>query len=168
MGQTYSGKLKITHEQTYTNVLDLESVTSTLTKAITKNITNGTGANKAQAVWSDTRSLLTTANEEIDLRAIVNGFGTLTAAKIKYIIINPVTVTTGYRLLVGGAASNAWSACFADPSDILRVDSGSPVVLSSLVDGWTVDATHKQLKIENPSGGTFEYEIIVVCEGTVA
>ena len=168
MGQTFTGNLDIRFRQAYTNVLDLESPISSLDEKIAKAWTNGTGSGKAQASWSDIRSILTTANEELDLTALANAFGTLTIAKVKMLIINPVTATTGYRLLVGGAAANAWSAFLADPSDIVRVDSGSPLVLTSLIDGWTVDATHKMLKIENPSGGTFEYQIIIVGEGSVA
>lgn len=169
MGQTIAGSIKVVWDHRYENALDLTTVSDRISnKTISKPFTNGTGANKAQHVFSDVRSILTTASEEIDLRALVNGFGTLTSAKVKAILINPITVASGYRLLVGGAAANAFSACFADPSDIIRVDSGSPMLLTSLVDGWTVDATHKMLKIENPSGGTFEYEILVLVEGSVA
>lgn len=168
MGQTTTGSVEIIWNHSYTNAQDLNSVLDALKKNIKVTLANGTGANKAQHVFTDKRSLLTTVSEEIDLKTLTNAFGTLAITKIKAILINPITATTGYRLLVGGAAANAFSACFADPSDKVRVDSGSPLLLSSFVDGWTVDATHKLLKIENPSGGTFEYEILIFAEGALA
>jgi len=168
MAQSISGSLEIRYRQTYNNVLDLETFSSSLDERIQQAFTNGTGANKAQASWTDRRSLLTTTSEEIDLRALTNGFGTLTATKIKALIIRVRTTTPGYRLLVGGAASNAWEAWTTQTGSIIRVGAGSQLVISDWIDGLIVDATHKMLKIENPSGGTVEYDIIVLCEGSVA
>lgn len=170
MQNTSMGNTSITvnWKHIFNNGADMRAVVDKLDKEVKKTITDGTGAGKAQAVYADTRSLLTTASEDIDLRALVSTFGLLTATKIKAILINPVTAATGYRLLVGGAATNAFSACFGDASDVIRVDSGSLMLLTSLIDGWTVDTTHKLLKIENPSGGTFEYEILILVEGSVA
>lgn len=168
MSQTILGDISVVWNHTYVNALDLNNVTDKLAKTVKKSFTNGSGANKAQAVWTDSRSLLTTTSETLDLNALVNAFGTLSLSKVKAIMIYPTTATAGYRLLVSAGASNGWSACFGDASDVLRVDAGSPALLTSFVDGWTVDGTHKTIKIENPSGGTVAYEILILGEGTVA
>ncbi len=168
MGQTISGSLVVQYKQTYTNTLDIEAVTSSLTKSITKSFTDGTGASKAQAAWTDIRSLATTTSEDIDLTALTNAFGDLAFTSVKLLIINVLTATTGYRLLVGGASSNAWSAFVDDPSDIVHIGAGSAFVITDWIDGLDVDSTHKVLKVENPSGGTVQYEIIVLGEGAVS
>jgi hypothetical protein len=151
------------------NALDLRTLPDRIDKTYTQNYTAGTGANQSQIQWADSRSLLTTANETLDLRALTNdAFGTYTFAKLRELIIAVTTLTPGYRLLVGGAASNAFSAFAADPSDIVYVPAGGIFRISSPVDGFTVDATHKDLKIENPSGGTCAFDIIIIGTGTVA
>lgn len=171
MGQTLTrGSLKITVDHIVLNALDLNNITDTLNKSYSSAYTNGTGASKAQEVWHDKRSLLTTANEELDLTALAGGaFGTVNFSKIKSMIIHVNTATAGYRLEIGGAASNAFSAFVKDPSDIdICSASGTKILIDSPVDGATVDATHKMLKITNPSGGTVEYEIWIIGEGTVS
>jgi len=168
MAQTISGSVEIKCQYSYANQLVLETPISAFNQSIRKNFTYGSGANKAQAAWTDSRSLATTASEEIDLQALVNAFGNLSVAKIKALIISVKTTTTGYRLVVGGAATNAWEAWTTVPGSTIRVSAGSQLVLTDFVDGGIVDATHKILKISNPSGGTVDYDIIVICEGTVS
>jgi hypothetical protein len=162
MAQSLSGKVEIKPTLTFTNSLDNSTVTDATGANLhtTHNIANGTAANQANVQWHDTRSLNTTTSETLDLTALVGGaFGNVNLAKAKYVKIEVVTTTTGYRLLVGGGSTTPFTACFADPSDILRIDAGGVWYLDSPVDGWTVDSTHKLLTIENPSGGTIQYKI---------
>jgi hypothetical protein len=171
MATSLSGTVKTTPTLTYINTLDAQRVSATIDADVTRTATysNGTGANQAQHVWIDERSLLTTTDETLDLTSLANGaFGTLTFSKIKELIIQVTTATPGYRLLVGGAATNAVSGCLGDPSDIIRVDAGGQVHISSPVDGFAIDGTHKSLKIENPSGGTVAYRIMLVGLGSNA
>ena len=171
MGQTLTkASLKIILDHAVLNALDLNSIPDALNKSYSSAYTNGTGASKAQEVWHDKRTLLTTANEELDLTALAGGaFGTYNFSKIKALVIHVNTVTSGYRLEIGGAASNAFSAFVKDPSDIdLCAASGTKILIDSPIDGATVDSTHKMLKINNPSGGTVEYEIWILGEGTVS
>jgi len=130
---------------------------------------DGTGSGKAQHAFYDDRSLTTTASEELDLTAIAAAFGDVVFSKIKQILIEVTTATSGYRLEVGGAAANAWTEFVKDASDIVMAYAGGCTVLyNSPVNGGTVDGTHKMLKIYNPSGGTVAYKIWIVGEGALA
>lgn len=172
MAITLSGSVKHTPTFTYVNTLDAQTVTAAVaaTTARTQSYTNGTGANQAQHVWIDERSLLTTASETLDLTALAGGaFGTITAAKVKELWIDMLTTNTGYRLLVGAAATNAFDEPFdGDAEATGKVMAGGYWHTGSPVDGMTVDSTHKSLKISNPSGGTVNYRITIVCTGSNA
>jgi hypothetical protein len=50
---------------------DLAAATSPLTYERTEVLDNGTGANQANEVWSDTRTLTTGANETLDLNGVL-------------------------------------------------------------------------------------------------
>ena len=165
---TFAGTIKTTLTGTFANALDLTTVEDKLSKILTTAFTSGTGANKAQVLFSDERTLLTTTDETLDLMALTSAFGVTTLSKIKAIVVSVVTLSNGYRLQIGGAAANAVSGFFVDPGDILEVQAGSTLVLTAPVNGYAVDATHKDLKISNPSGGSVTYDIYLIGEGSVA
>lgn len=170
MSQNIAGSIKCQVNHTYNNVLDLSTVADTLAKVYTDAFTDGTGANKAQIVFHDKRSLLTTTTEEIDLAGVlVNAFGVATFTKVKAILINVNTVTAGYRLMIGGAAANAFETWVGAAGDIIKIGAGGFLALSSPVDGYVVTGgTADLLKIDNPSGGTVEYDIWIIGEGSIA
>jgi len=156
----------------FRNTLDLSTIDDSLVKSYSTSLTNGTGANKAQIQWADQRTLLTTAGETLDLRALVGAaFGTALFTKVKYLLIKPITATAGYRLEVGAADANQFCGSLGplkDATSLAIAGAGGGVKFESPVDGFTVDATHKDLKIYNPSGGSVTYDIIIIGEGSVA
>lgn len=81
------------------------------------------------------------------------------------LVINRTSVQNSY-LLVGAAASNEWHAPFGAAGDTARCAAGSQLMLSSLVDGWPVSGSAKNLKIANPSAVDVDYEICIL--GTTA
>lgn len=168
MSQTLTATVQAKIQAAYANALPLSSPTESFLKTITMNLVNGTGANKAQVLASDQRTLTTGTNETLDLKAMANAFGSAALTKIKAILFEVVTATTGYTLKVTAGASNGLSAFFSDASDELALQAGGGALLWAPVDGYTVDATHKTLKITNPSGGSVVYNIIVIGEGAVS
>jgi hypothetical protein len=140
--------------------------------AFSKELTNGTGASQANVFSYDEFDITTGATATIDLSALPTMFGTgnLSGAggKLKLLVLELVTATTGYTAKLMAGASNGFSACFSDASDELIFGAGSPLVIASLVDGFTVDSTHKTLKVTNPAGGTASYKLTVVGVGAVA
>ena len=170
MAQTFSGALKLILDYLHSNGLDKLTVPAKLKETYQESLTNGTGANKAQIFWSDTRSLDAAANETLDLQALTGGhFGTAVFSEVKALIIKVNTLTTAYLLEVGAAAGNQWTGAAAmlkDTSDIIQINAGGMLVWTSPVDGGTVDGTHKDLKINNPSAGAVSFDIIIIGEGT--
>ncbi len=169
MGQTLTATWKAQVSHTYANALDLSTVTDSMGDTITKSITNGTGANKAQVLWHDQRTLATTTGEDLDLAggALTNAFGAVTFTKIKGILLEVETTTTGYRLQIGGDANSL--PLFGATTDYLEVQAGGVLMLVAPVDGYTVTAdTGDILQVYNPSGGSVTYNITIIGEGSIA
>lgn len=140
---------------------------TTFTTDINKTtLGHGTGANKVNAEWSDQYTILTGANVELDLTALAGQHGTVTFSKVKALVIELVTATSGYSLTIGGAASNDFHIPFGASAGVASVGPASFYVYSNFVDGVTVDGTHKALKILNPAGGSAVVNVWILGEGT--
>lgn len=163
-----SASVVVAKKFSFRNSLDGRNVEDKLDKSYASALTDGTGANQGQIAYYDERSLPTTNSEELDLTALESAFGVASFTKVKHIIIEVTTLTAGYRLLIGGAASDAWETALGGAGDIDRVDAGGILVKTSPVDGFAVNSTNKILKIANPSGGGINYSIEIVGTGSVA
>lgn len=163
-----SASLVVARKFVFKDALDDRNVVDTLDKTYTSALSNGAGANKGQIAVNLQSTLGTASNEEWDLTAIATAFGDATLTKIKQIVIEALTLTTGYRLLVGGAASNAWETWTTVAGSIVRVDAGGILAIGSPVDGAAVNGTNKILKVANPSGGDFTYRLTIIGEGSIA
>lgn len=167
MAVTFTGNVRITVGGTLTNTdSDLQTTTSTLSYSQTHNITNGTGADQANMVWSDTRTLTASASESLDLAGgLTDGFGsTITFTKIKGIVINAASANTN-NVLVGGAASNQFINWVSDATDVIVVRPGASFVLMAPDStGFAVTAgTGDLLKVANSAGTTsVTYDIILI------
>lgn len=153
---------------TFTNAADLSSITDSLLKNKVTSFADGTGAGKAQIVVSDQRTISDGADETLDLKSLGAAFGSAAFAKLKALRIEVVTVTTGYTLKLKAGASNGLSAIFSDSSDELVLQAGGALTLEAPVDGYVVDATHKTVKVTNPSAGAVTYNLYLIGEGTVS
>jgi len=146
----------------YTNPLDLVTVKDIFDKSYTLELADGTGANQGDLQWHDTRSLGTSASEDIDLAgALVDAFGsTLTFAAVKAICIK--NNSTGTQVLsVGGGTSTPWAGFFANTSDILTINPGGVLFMMDGT-GWAVSAgTNDKLKIANAAGASVTYDILI-------
>ena len=174
MANSFSGYTKSQVNASLVIDLDLVDPTIAVAKPYQINYTNGTGANKAQVIWSDTRALDAaggaTPNETLDLAALATGIGSATVniSKLKCLILRLSTTTAGYTLKLKAGASNGFAAIFSDPSDELVLQAGGGIQLDAPVDGYTVDGTHKTILITNPSAGAVSYDIIAIGEGSLA
>ncbi len=164
-----SASMKVLLNSIFKNTRALATPTSTVQLSLSNDFVNGTGASHANVVWEDLRSLNTGTSETLDLAgALVGDFSTVTFTKIKAIAIWLVTASTGYRIEIGGAASNAFADWVGNANDVVKLQAGGTLALSAPVDGYTVTAdTGDLLKINNPSGGTVQYGIWILGEGTV-
>ena len=150
----------------FTNALDIETGISSINNSQSYTIADGTGANQANAVWSDTRTLSASASEEHDLAGgLTDIYGTTrTFTIIKAIFVSAAAANTN-NVLVGGSASNAFVNWVESATDIVTVHPGGMMmVVAPDATGFAVTAsTGDLLKVANSSSGTgVTYDIIIV------
>ena len=152
----------------------IESIASRAIKAGQTSISlaDGTSDFQCKFIWSDRFSLVATT-KTYDLTALavpnVAGYGTgspiITLAKVKAIYLINESVTDGQILYIGNAASNPWSACWDTATNRELVLPGSPMLKSNLMaqgtNPWTVDATHKNIKIDS-GANTITYTLVIL------
>lgn len=161
MATTVSGvSVKTTVACTSEKTVDLATTKDVLSQAYTTTYTNGTGSGNVNKAWHDTRTLVASGNETIDLSDLTDVFGeAISFTTIKDIFIKNEGTT---ELLVGGAASNAVVACFNDATDKVVIPAGGRFHWNGGAAGVAL-STSINLKIENSDTATAaEYDIILL------
>lgn len=163
---TLSASLKAAITALYAGSPDVGTLKQELAYSATASLANGTGANQANSLWIDTRTLAASANEELDLAGVLTDAfgGVLTLTKVKALLIEADDANVN-DVLVGGAASNAWAAMFGDATDVLKVKPGGFFMLVAPdANGLAVTAgTGDKLKLANSGGGTgVTYTIVLL------
>ena len=153
---------------TYSGDADLSTLTETIsgTNLPSWVVTNGTGADQADLLWHDQRTLSASTSEDLDLAgSLTNSFGTtVTFARIKGIIVSAAS-GNGDNIQVGGAASNQFVNWVANSSDIINVRPGGTFALIAPdATAYAVTAgTGDLLKINNAdSGAAATYDIYLI------
>ncbi len=158
--------LKLLVGATQTKVADLATASFPLAKTYALALASGTGANQADLLFSDTRTLSASSSEDLDLAAsLADVFGaTLTFVKVKAIIIRADPGNTN-NVIVGGAASNQFVGPFGSATHTIAIAPGGFfAICRGDVTGWGVTAgTGDLLKIANSgSGSSVSYDIIII------
>ena len=98
-----------------TGAPDLGSARASRDHVDSANWTNGTGANQADVVFSDTRNVAASTVDSLDLSGSLEDVlgNSAVFAKVKAIEIRAAS-TNGSTITVGGAASNAFVGPFAE------------------------------------------------------
>lgn len=128
--------------------------------------TDGTGANQAKILFSDTRTLAASATENLDLAGVLtDAFGnTVTFDKIKAIIVTAAPGNTN-AVIFGGAASAQAAPWFGDVSDTNVIRPGGLLcMVAPDATGFDVTATTADLlKMANGGGSTsVTYTIVLI------
>ena len=173
MSTSLTGSIKVVLDMAFKNTLDLSTITDPLKKTINIALADGTGADKAQVVWHDERTLATTTGEDIDLAgALACAYGVVTFTKIKAILIYVTTTTAGYRLEIGGSPNGGPLANWVGDaaSDKIKITAGglNLLVCPDAAGIGVTAGSADDLYVYNPSGGSVVYDIVVVGEGSVA
>lgn len=125
----------------------------------------GTGAGQINKLGWGTLSLAVSTPVTLDLTAI-SGMTTWTGdtafAKVKYLkIINGATAGGTKPLIVGVAASNAFNGQMGGTTPTETVEAGCELEWENKeAGGWTVDSTHKNVKV-NPGANAIVLTIII-------
>lgn len=166
MATTFSADVTVDYRSRITNQGGLNTIVEDLISdsgglpEFTFTLTDGTGNDQAQLQWYDSRTLTAGTSETLDLQALTGRHSdTITFSEVKWVIINIRSPGSSKSLTVGGAASNEWSALLGAAGDKYKVQQFD---MKIGCEGWTVDATHKNLKIENPGAGSVTYDIIIL------
>src|SRR3990167_2633557 len=118
-----SAKITMGFEAIQTNTLDVTSGRATTAITQVWNFANGTGANQASGVFTDTRTLSASATEDLDLAGVLtDAFGsTITVDKIKAIMVTAASGNTNAVQVTRPASNGAplfMAAVFPDATGI--------------------------------------------------
>ncbi|MEA3042974.1 MAG: hypothetical protein QOH47_812 [Sphingomonadales bacterium] len=129
---------------------------------------DGAGADQAQNVFCDERTLAASATENLDLAAsLTNALGsTITFTAIKAILIVANAGNTN-NVVIGGAATNTFTGPFGDATDKINLGPGDVFLVTRRgATGLAVTAdTGDILKIANSGGTTgVTYRVVIIGE----
>lgn len=125
---------------------------------------------KADLMFADTRTLAASATENLDMAGVLTtGLGAvITAAEVVAIWVKAAATNTN-NVVVGGAASNAFSGPFTGTTPKANLQPGN-AMLFTCPQGWPVTAgTGDILLIANSGAGTgVDYDIVIIARTVVA
>lgn len=150
---------------TYAGSPDLSTLRDVLAQNYNIALATGTGANQADVIFHDQRTLADGANEVLDLYAsgaLLDPLGVaLTIETLKALFI--YNQSADAALLIGGGASND-IGIMADTSDKLVLKPGGKFIWTA-PDATGLDiTTDKNLKLEHDGTGTdtLTYDIVAI------
>lgn len=151
------------------NSLDVGNVNYPAAYGANYNFADGTGADQAKEIFTDTRTLTASAAENLDLAGVLtDAFGNvLTFTKIKALIVKADPANTN-DVVLGNHATAAWFPMLGAATHTVKVKPGGMVAfVAPDANGLAVTATTADmLTVTNSAGGTsVTYTIIII--GTV-
>lgn len=122
---------------------------------------SGTGADQADIVFADSRNILASGNDDLDLAGVLSGaFGVvITAAEVVGLLVINKSLTQ--TLSVGGG-SNPWAGPWGAAGDIVKIGPRGVLALFSPDAnglGAVVAGTGDILRVANGAGGAADYDI---------
>jgi hypothetical protein len=150
----------------YTGSNPLGPVTFQFAQPFEVALAAGTGSGKADKVFSDHRTLVASASENLDLAGVLTDpFGAaITCVKVKSLTFHAKSTNVN-DVVVGGAASNGFIGPFGGTTPTVAVPPGGFFSIAHPGAGWTVTAaTGDLLKVLNGGGTTsVEYDVLITC-----
>lgn len=170
MAEEFSGSLTISVDVTQKNTVDLSTILDNVKKTYSTAFTNGQGANKAENIFHDQRTVTASATDSLDLSgSLTNKFGTTVAfTKIKGIIVFAAAANTN-DVQVQGPASNGFINWILAAGDGIAIQPGGVFALvNPSSGGYAITAgTGDLLDFVNSAGGTsVVYDVIIIGETT--
>jgi hypothetical protein len=127
------------------------------------DLPQGTSSGSADIVFSDTRTLATNTNEDLDLAGgVTDVFGlTRTFVKVKAIRLKAAAANT--TTLVVGNGTNPFVGPFGAGTHTLSLAAGGEILLTAPAAGWTVTAGSADvIKVTNPAGASATYDVDII------
>lgn len=149
---------------------DLSKATDPFSLTIAKSLAEGTGINQFNRVFTDTRTLLSGANERLSMynfggAPVTDPVGQpLALSRVVLLMIRNNNTTAGNSLVIGNdATSAAWVSPFTANTQTITIEPGGILLLlAPSVAGYAVaNTTNHLLKILNAGSGSVDYDIVV-------
>lgn len=148
-----------------TAALDLGAPSFQINKVDDIVLNDGNGANQANKMFTDTRTIAASANDDLDLAGgLVDAFGAvLTFTAIKSIYIKAAAANIN-NVVVGGHPTAAFVGRFGAATHTIALRPGDRDLQVTPGTGWAVVAgTGDILRVANSGAGTtVEYDIIII------
>jgi hypothetical protein len=147
--------------------LDLGVVaTAPLLLASSLALSTGTGAGQADKIFADTRTILASANDDLDLAGVlVDALGAvITFARVKALIVRASAANTN-TLVMGGGASNPVTTILGGTTPTLTIRPGGLLALvATEATAYAVTAaTADILRFTNGGAGTsVTYDVVII------
>lgn len=166
MTTSVDASVQIEFRANLNNSVDVGSVLYPISFNPSNFFTDGTGANQAKEIFTDTRTLTASATENLDLAGVLaDVFGNvLTFTKIKAMIITAAAANTN-DVVVGGHATAAFASWVNDATDKIKVKPGGMFMITAPdANGLAVTATTADmLTVTNGGAGTsVTYTIVLL------
>ncbi len=166
MATTYQGSIGIQLVGLLQKTLDIGSARLDVNYSKKFNIANGTGADQANMIWTDTRTINASSSDDLDLYGgLTNAFGdAINFANVKGIFIFAAAANTN-DVVVGN--DGVAPIDFGATANVVNVKPGGMFCLyDPAANGYTITNTSADvLQIANSSSGTaVTYDIIVFGE----
>jgi hypothetical protein len=148
----------------HTSVLDLGTATFPIDVRAALTLTDGTGASQSDRVFTDTRTLSASANEDLDLSgSLTNAYGTVTFARIKAVYVTADSGNTN-NVNVSRSTSNGVPLFLAATDGIAVRPGGIFLWACSDATGVAVTAgTGDLLNFANSSSGSsVTYSVVII------
>lgn len=148
------------------NPLDFTTGIAPIARTYQLMYSTGTGANAADRIWTDQRTIAASGTDDLDLAGVLVGaFGqTVTFARIRGLIVAASSANTN-NVIVGNAASNGFVTWVGGATHTVTVRPGGLLCLANTdATGYAVTAgTGDLLRIANSGAGTsVTYDIYLI------
>lgn len=166
MATALAARIALAISGEFSNILDIGSATYPVGFGPVYALTDGSGANQANKLFTDQRTLAASGTEDLDLNGtLVDAFGnTFSPTKIKALVVVADAANVN-DVVVGGASANQAASFFGAATHSVKVKPGGMLVLVAPdATGYAITAgTADLLKIANSSSGSaVTYTIIVI------
>ncbi len=166
---TLTAKILLQILATESSSSDLSSTTRVTNVSRTVNFANGTGANQAEIVWSDSRTIAANGEDILDLTALADDRGSVDLTAVKAIYVrNTGTVGIYWQAL---APPDHWGSgpLQAEEEFGIKVPPGGVMLITNpSALGWMVESGDEQILFGNDSSTTAAtYDIILIGEGAI-
>lgn len=124
---------------------------------------SGTGTDQTDLVWSDRRTLASSANDVLDIRGgVTDTFGSsVSMAKVCALLMYNRDQTDGEDFRIGADATNGWAGAWLDASDRNRVPAGGLFLWVDPNGQAAAAGSSDELYVENNGSTSNDYDIFV-------